>query len=92
MLRKISRSPRPGCIFSGCFLRAKEEKSSAVLTEAPFGGRLAALSAGGLFGGCLAEKKRCLQRLCGDLERKVGWKFSGNGGRRDFVDFRRVFG
>ena len=40
----------------------------------------------------LVEKKRCLQRLCGDLECKVGWKFSGNGGRRDFVDFRRVFG
>ena len=39
----------------------------------------------------LVEKKRCLQRLCGDLECKVGWKFSGNGGRRDFVDFRRVF-
>ena len=45
-----------------------------------------------LFGGCLAEKKGCLQRLCGDLECKVGWIFSGNGGRRDFVDFRRVFG
>ena len=40
----------------------------------------------------VVEKKRCLQRLCGDLECKVGWKFSGNGGRRDFVDFRRVFG
>ena len=35
----------------------------------------------------VVEKKRCLERLCGDLERKVGWKFSGNGGRRDFVDF-----
>ena len=52
-------------------------------------GRLAALSRG-LFGGCLAGKKRCLQRQCGDLECNVGWKFSGNGGRRDFVDFRRV--
>ena len=25
----------------------------------------------------LVEKKRCLQSLCGDLECKVGWKFSG---------------
>ena len=48
-------------------------------------------AAGGSWGE-VVEKKRCLQRLFGDLECKVGWIFSGNGGRRDFVDFRRVLG